>query len=621
MTSEQAQELSADIAEPLRRACASAIAARSARADRVNLEPSEATGNDLLEALGCDLAPILAVAAINDRCDDLFLQQSGLGDGLALRHALLGFGGVMLRDSRPTLQPHVRESVLTMFRRLDYRILTEVHRLSSRTWLAIGDPLEALRHALVVEDRPLCRELLMTYQQEWLVAGHAEEIREAYALVDPDSGLSGELTRQGWEQLDSGRVTQAYSYARLANLAARPDESDLALADRSILRVQSAFLMGDLRSAAAAVPIALQAAATAGLSDVASLVSAGLVGRGLVEFDRVPTPRPDSAIHLAAQGVRQALAHFSAGNLVATQRVLRDAKTVMDGMSLPLAFAPVDVPLLMTWLTRELTPTWGVDDLQALEDLNGVLRAPLLDVECLHLRGLERLDAQDVSGVRNALLRLGEYASQAATSQDLANMARLREADLRIRLGQDAAALALVQQASPSPARDHLLVQLTARHRPSQALDQARAKRAESAWAEIRFLLISAAVAVDEHDRHQGLTAALEVAHEFGFARSVLDYLPKLRPHVLTAMSRDSRFAFFAASAGGTRAEGSTIELTARQIEIMRHFAAGMTVHDVASATGLTPGTAKAHAVQVARRLGVNSRDEAIAELRRRALI
>ncbi len=72
---------------------------------------------------------------------------------------------------------------------------------------------------------------------------------------------------------------------------------------------------------------------------------------------------------------------------------------------------------------------------------------------------------------------------------------------------------------------------------------------------------------------------------------------------------------------GISRPGGSADRLTARELEVLRHTARGLSNHEIAQALGITERTAKFHVSSIFARLGAKRRSQAIAIAKERGLL
>lgn len=117
-----------------------------------------------------------------------------------------------------------------------------------------------------------------------------------------------------------------------------------------------------------------------------------------------------------------------------------------------------------------------------------------------------------------------------------------------------------------------------------------------------------AAVHLDTHDTQAAravLTEALGLASELGYEQ--------LRSHVVELAHRHRLRLASEPTGHGLRGEGRLAGLTARELEVLRLVAQGMSDSEIASDLVISPKTVSVHVSHILRKLGVNSRAKAAA--------
>ena len=114
----------------------------------------------------------------------------------------------------------------------------------------------------------------------------------------------------------------------------------------------------------------------------------------------------------------------------------------------------------------------------------------------------------------------------------------------------------------------------------------------------------------------------MRLAREHGFVRTVLDYGSELLPVFATISTTAGDAAFVSrlrraqrhtpASFDGHDPGLTSVELTARELEVLRYLPTDLSIREIALALYVSPNTVKSHAQHVYRKLGVDSRESAI---------
>jgi DNA-binding NarL/FixJ family response regulator len=163
-------------------------------------------------------------------------------------------------------------------------------------------------------------------------------------------------------------------------------------------------------------------------------------------------------------------------------------------------------------------------------------------------------------------------------------------------------------------------VDLYARVRPDVALIDLRMPRLEGVQVveQIRARFPDAAVVIlTTYDTDDDIDLALRAG-----AKAYL--LKDVSPQELVACVRavrDGRTWVSPSVAGKLAQRVTSIQLTAREMTVLRLLAAGNSNRQIADALGITDGTVKIHAAHLFAKLGVTSRTEAIATAVRRGLV
>lgn len=155
------------------------------------------------------------------------------------------------------------------------------------------------------------------------------------------------------------------------------------------------------------------------------------------------------------------------------------------------------------------------------------------------------------------------------------------------------------------------------------ALQAAADESACPGWAaRVRVPLALGLLTAGENGQAAQLTRlALKAAEQDGFRRALLDQgpaLPRLEALLAATEARQLR-AFTAASAISLPIDqtlGGLVELSARELEVLRLMAAGLSNQAIAEQLVVTEGTAKWHVHNILSKLDVSNRTQALARAR-----
>ncbi|MFC6633164.1 HTH-type transcriptional regulator MalT [Microbulbifer taiwanensis] len=144
---------------------------------------------EVLERLEPQLRELLACTSILTRVNALLAETlSGLDGGQQLLE-LAARRGLFLQAQDSSRQWFRYHPVFARFlqRQLtDHSRLLQLHRAACDTWQQLGQPLEALRHALAAEDRERMRQLLAEQGEQLLREGQARILNDCLDWLGPD---------------------------------------------------------------------------------------------------------------------------------------------------------------------------------------------------------------------------------------------------------------------------------------------------------------------------------------------------------------------------------------------------------------------------------------------------
>lgn len=145
------------------------------------------------------------------------------------------------------------------------------------------------------------------------------------------------------------------------------------------------------------------------------------------------------------------------------------------------------------------------------------------------------------------------------------------------------------------------------------------------AMGEALALLLVARVDIAHGDKRaaqQSLAAALALTERSGALRLFLDMGPEISALLRTDPSSDWARAILAAwdESAQQRSETATL-LTPRETDVLMGVAQDYSTKEIARHLALSPDTVKYHLKSIFSKLGVHSRDDAVTEARRRALL
>jgi len=202
------------------------------------------------------------------------------------------------------------------------------------------------------------------------------------------------------------------------------------------------------------------------------------------------------------------------------------------------------------------------------------------------------------------------------------------EAGLRLEAGETEAAAQLVGGLLPGMHRD--LVELGLAMADAD-LDTAAARldaftptsrRTRLARDLAAGLVAMAAGEPAERDRH--LLAAARAAHEEGFATIFVRAGGPLLPALRSLADRHPELSTLIGAVdvvAARRTWSRRTELSAREVAVLRHLTGAMTHLEIAGELGVSTNTVKSHVRSLYRKLGVQSRPDAVAAARRAALL
>jgi LuxR family transcriptional regulator, maltose regulon positive regulatory protein len=233
-------------------------------------------------------------------------------------------------------------------------------------------------------------------------------------------------------------------------------------------------------------------------------------------------------------------------------------------------------------------------------------------------RGDERAAAEAVGDARAVLPRATD-----------AVVAHIDQAELRLALarGDQAAAESLHARLPASPAADILGARVRlAADDPSGALDvlDATVEHSRTRRLAVEHSLLTAFALADTGSprAHAALHRALDLAEPVGFRRTFLDEGSRLWK-LLESLPAHGRVAAYVAdlldaahrlvpSPRAVRQDGLVDPLSDRELTVLRYLSSRLTCTEIARELYLSVNTVRSHVKAVYRKLGVNSRREAV---------
>jgi LuxR family maltose regulon positive regulatory protein len=560
--------------------------------------------------------------ALTGRCDagDLLLEAEERGLFVS------GF------DSGGWFEVHslVRDLLLAELRRRSPERLREQHARAARWLESMGDGTAAIEHWLDAGRPAVALRLLAGISMSGLDVAGADEIDRIMSRIPPEVWGADvtSLVQFAWCRLLLDREGFLDALAAVEGAVAEREPAG-ETAQLDILRSTAAWLTGDWQGCVDHALAGLEHRADATPADPAgrfgwSLVTHGVAlderwggGDGIVGGRAAVAPDAYTGLpHEAARAVGLALAGHPLDSLRVAAGVRRLAEhTHMRTLRTELQVAEAIV-------ARELGDSESAE--LALEDLAARTAYP-----CTYVRGLAllelvemRLDAGDVGTARSLFGEVEEVVERELDGPGARGW--LARAGVLVALRQEDLAAAehwsrLTHDSFWRPAGEARIHLAAGRH-PDAAEAIGRAQPRCVRHQVVRGLLLARAISdVDHEAAAKSVELAVDRAAERGMLQTVavngapvLELVELAAWRVPSAWMDRLRRALTPELARGVPAPGLVEELTSRERDVMRLLPSRLTLREIASELFVSQNTLKFHLRVIYRKLGVNSRAEAV---------
>ena len=526
----------------------------------------------------------------------------------------------------------VREALLAELERRSPDRLREQHARAARWLETMGDGLPAIGHWLDAGEPAEALRLLAGISMSGIEVADHETIDRILARIPPEVRGADpvSLLRFAWCRLMVDRVgfLDALSAAEAAAVDPRPSDRAASL---GVLHATSAWLAGDWP---ASIELGLAAVATPGATGAGnplgrfgwSLVAHGLALDESWGGGEATAPEAFAGLsHEAARAVGLALA----GHPLDSLRVTAAVERLAEHSRMPVVRS--ELRLAQALATRELgDPERAEPDLEALAAAPAypcTYVPPLALLELVELR----LGAGDLVGARSRFDELEEAVGRGLDGPG--GRGWLARAGVLVALAADdpGEAERWSRRTDDSfwrpagAARVHL-----AAGRASEAAEAAdRAAPRSARHQVVRGLLLARAVReVDREAAAKSVEHAVQLAAGSGMLLTVaahgapvLDLVELAAWRVPGPWMDRLRRALAADVAPAEGVHGMVEQLTSRERDVMRLLPSRLTLREIASELYVSQNTLKFHLRVIYRKLGVNSRAEAVETARRLRLL
>ncbi|WP_395656203.1 LuxR C-terminal-related transcriptional regulator [Nocardioides sp.] len=520
----------------------------------------------------------------------------------------------------------VRELLLADLARRRPDRLREQHARAARWCEDVGDGPAALEHWLAAEAPAEALRLLSTQAVQLADSGQASVVERTLARIPATVAAADtrSLVQLAWARLPVDRGGFADALAAATAGAPSPGTGARLDGQLDVLHAAAAYVGGDWTTCTARAAAAADPSAAA---DPAAGLAWSLVARGtaLRESWSESDPAVVAARAAVSADAERRLAHDRArvvGLALAGRPV--DALRLAAGVRATLGSAPGrtdDLDLAEAVAAGELGDREVAEP--ALEALAGRSAYPSTWVPLLAALELTeaRLGDGDLTGAARWLARATEVADQ-----------ELPGADARGRVARTGVLVALAAddvpgaeqwvQRCPDPfwgpvaaARVHLHEGRRREAADALGLAEPRCVR----HRVVRDLALAGAVVDEDREAaHKRAEGAVDLAAEAGLLRSVAAEGPAVvelvelaawrAPEAWLARLRRAQ----APAAVPARSRELVVELTEREREVLRLLPSRLTLREIAAELFVSPNTLKFHLRVIYRKLGVNSRSEAV---------
>jgi len=313
--------------------------------------------------------------------------------------------------------------------------------------------------------------------------------------------------------------------------------------------------------------------------------------------------RLSDALQLATTALRRMPEHDSGSEFVDLEARLVLAGVFYERNDLRAAQQHLDAALHVACVTGARTWIWAVE----------IDAARLL------------LAQQDAEGAAYRLAHVRRVQEAGSLPQPLAEKLNRVEIDCRLHRGDVEGALLIAKSSPPEALSCETLARLDLhRCRPDQALARLRSARPARLPEKVRRLVLSAFAESQQGRRSRAigtLRRAVEATRSEGCVRPFLAEparaLPLLRgmdayssdPFLARLVREVELVAPPATSSGGA---GPLESLSEREMEVLRYLSSHLSLRQISDCLIVSPNTVKTHVMSIYRKMGVNSRHEAV---------
>jgi len=603
--------------------------------------------NEVLDVLTAEQRQLLRCTSVAERFDaDLAGRLTDNANAPELLAELARSDLLVIRAEGLSYRQHpfVRAHLLNVMRQVPQK-LHRLHRITAR-WSAEGDNdlAAAAWHAVRSRNLGLITRMVVRYGPELVLRGELAIVRELIEALPAEPAGTPEVRLVGVlaELVGGDCVAGRRQLPGLADAVAGGTQ-----AVRDLETVARTFLQGF--SPASVYELNRLRARIAAMSGWA-LPSLTLLNSGTASFwlglpDAERYLRQAESIAVKSRH-RVALVHcwsylggvaFFRGDLPTAQRLARDA--IEQAEKLPDVHGRAFGYCLAGWVAYHL-----VDHVEARRCVSRALAAfPKAGYPAAELWTMALAAAVDVDtggDVAAALDRLRGHRKRLSHGNGLPPVVVAHEAllehDLALRVGRLgwAAEIFRVAVASLGTVGESLLLRVHDRLQHDQVrvaqplLEQItnQAVRSYFATTIIEAWLLSAVLAARAGDQEQAATqlrAAAEIAEPGRTVRPFRNGGVELRRLILAQVGRSGRLDGFLEELLTLVAQppGGTLELTEREVELLRELPTLATVEEIAVQLSVSPNTVKTHLRHLYRKLDVRSRRAAVAAGRQYGLI
>jgi LuxR family transcriptional regulator, maltose regulon positive regulatory protein len=611
---------------------------------------------EIFERHGPDIRSFLLATAVCDHVNvDLATSLSGHDDAGAVLERLIYDNTLIVRlDSAvPTYRFHslLRDYLRTRLRTTDPDRWRWLHGLASQWYEENGDPLQALAHAVSSDDDARIEHLMAIHSFEFIAHGEGPKLRSLIAA------MTGRTLRRPFSALtaasaflDIGDTTTADGLLAGLDRPDRPSEAFLTL--ESTVGLHRARISGDLAAALKRSLSTMTGRASGPYLELQTLFHQGVAMMYLGEVDRAAGPlRGALAIAVAHDEpyvTMQCLTYLSVlagvrGDLNTLIEHGEHALEIGDrhgwSRTSVCAFAHVCLGGAMFYRVEgeraEAHLRTAIESLSQRSDptlmasAESVLALVTFDssndqlATLLRLRSVwERFDDEVVTP--GLLAYIAPYEVRMCLTLGLVSWIDDVIDRVERRLGECGELWLLqsvraLRRGQPAEANDHIDRLLIA---PQSCVEQATIIEGWLVEAELAEL-------AGEWTRCQtAIRHALTAAQVQRIYRPFLQVPASLRKSILQFCGREDAppgaqqlVGLLADDASAAKAITDREIEVLRELHVSREIVVERTIEEAAAVLFISPNTAKSHLRSIYRKLGVNNREDAIGEARRRGLM